>query len=851
MEKIKELLKNKVFLWCAIGVAVVLVAAILAIVLLGGNTGDPNDGTTPSGGADVTYAVQVNTNAGAVLSGIDVYVYADSTLADMVAVTKTDENGLATFTAPAGTYAVVLKGVPAGYPLESSYPVSEAETAIVLTATLIADADLSKDTFGRNDVMFDFTVTDTEGNAYTLSQLLQQKKAVVLNFWFANCNPCKAEFPYLQEAYENFSEDIALIAVNPVDDAAAVAGFRTEQGLTIPMASVDAAWADAMKLSAYPTTVVIDRFGNINMVHVGSVPNTELFENMFSYYASENYAQQSGLALEDFAAASEEGSEANPLEFGGVTEFEVTVKPGASVYVDAYKVNGMVLTVQDETVNITYDENTYAPENGSVSLMVYCPDNYTPAKLVFTNTGAEEKTYKAVLTFPVGTMGNPFQLELGSFTVDALAGNDQGVYYTYVAEESGELTLKCVGVTEGVEYTFTLYNLDTYVYLVPEEDTLTIAVNKGDTVQFTAGALPNEDNEYPAATLDFVASFEEKEVDTPHPTDATEPLPTDPAVTDPAPTTPAPTTPAPTTPAPTTPAPTNPAPTTPAPTTPAPTTPAPTEPQPEELEYTEIYNGEIRVYLVNEGSRLVGLTAGEMTYFMFTPDRAGQYRFTVNAGTLSYYGNNLSYIEHAIVTDGATDQSFVENIKEGHLGSSYVIAVDAPAGVSKCTLEIQRIGDPVLGWEDMEYTVYTGTYTPVQQTAPTGTLTYVKVNGKVAENTPVLGDDGFYYLNGKLLYINLTAGKYPDMALNTKLNGDYPFIRGYVKDANGENIAKEEYTDLVLKYIECSADGLYPVTEDMMRILKTQSDSWYLYLSGSLRNVKQELAWMCNVCYVE
>ena len=842
MEKIKKVIKSKAFL-CT--VAAIAVAAILYVVIgmLTGTIGNTEDPTVPAG--DVNYSVTVLTNGGKALEGVDVYIYADSALSDLVAVAKTDMNGAAAFTATDRVYSAVLKNVPAGYPLEESYPITGASAQIVLKAALISDADLTKDTFARDDVMFDFTVTDTEGNAYTLSELLKQKRAVVLNFWFAACDPCKAEFPYLQEAYEKYSDDIALIAVNPVDDAETVKEFRTGQGLTIPMASVDAAWATAFNMTYFPTTMVIDCFGNINLMHVGTVPNAELFETMFKYYSAEKYTQRYGLALEDFAAASEEGSEANPLEFGGVTEFEVTVEPGKSIYVDLYKVSGMILQVQDETVNILYEEETYLPVNGVVTFSVSAPDSYTPAKLVFTNTGAEEKTYKVGLTFPAGSMGNPYKLELGNVTVDVPAGSDQGIYYTYVAEESGELTLKCTGVTEGVDYTFTLYNLNTYVYEVLDTDgdsnSLTIAMNKGDEVQFTAGSLPDENNEYPAAVLEFAASFEEKEVETPHPTPDV-PLPTEPAVTDPAPTDPVST-----------------SPTVPEPTT-APTEATPTTPQenvPAFGEYTEIYGGEIRAYHVTEGSKNMRLNAGDLTYFLFTPDRAGQFRFTTGKGTIAYYGTNLHYVyEQTDSLEDATSTSFVVNIKESNLGASYLVAVTAPDGVNSGSLEIKRIGDPILGWEDKPYDVYNGTYTPKAFTFSGGTLTYVNVGGKVSSFKPVLGADGYYHLNsadGPLLYLNLTEGAYAEFSFATKLaeGSEYPFIRGTVTDENGEKIAKEDYTELVKKYIACADDGLYPLTEDLVRILKTQNDNWYMYLVGEKPNTKKDLAWMCNVCYVE
>ena len=42
-----------------------------------------------------------------------------------------------------------------------------------------------------------------------------------------------------------------------------------------------------------------------------------------------------------------------------------------------------------------------------------------------------------------------------------------------------------------------------------EYNTVSIEVKAGDELQFSAGTLPNEENEYPAATLTFTVSFEE------------------------------------------------------------------------------------------------------------------------------------------------------------------------------------------------------------------------------------------------------------------------------------------------------------------------------------------------------
>ncbi len=278
-----------------------LLAVMLALVIsLFGACSEASTPTEPAG--EETYTIILKSTSDQPFAKTDVFVYTDTTLTDLVAVVKTDEKGVAVFTAPTGTYAAVLKSVPAGYPVEASYTVTDQTTEIILEAKLIENPNLNQDKFRLHNVMFDFVVTDTENNQYRLSELLQQKKAVVLNFWFAQCGPCREEFPFLEEAFYKYSDDIALLALNPIDDAATVAQYRAAQGLTIPMASVDSEWMKALDMMYFPTTMIIDRYGNINMMYVGAVPNTELFENMFAYYTAEDYVQKIGLNADELPA---------------------------------------------------------------------------------------------------------------------------------------------------------------------------------------------------------------------------------------------------------------------------------------------------------------------------------------------------------------------------------------------------------------------------------------------------------------------------------------------------------------------------------------------------------------------
>lgn len=157
---------------------------------------------------------------------------------------------------------------------------------------LLSEDELEGVTFKRGDVFADMSVTTPDGTTYKISELLKEKKAVVINFWYINCGPCQMEFPYMQDAYEKYQDDIEILAVNPYDGTdETVADFQRRYELTFPMAVVEEEWAQYMGLTAYPTTVVIDRYGIVSFSHTGMITETEEFEKLFAFFTADDYEQ--------------------------------------------------------------------------------------------------------------------------------------------------------------------------------------------------------------------------------------------------------------------------------------------------------------------------------------------------------------------------------------------------------------------------------------------------------------------------------------------------------------------------------------------------------------------------------
>ena len=84
--------------------------------------------------------------------------------------------------------------------------------SIILVAGIASAEEQTNDILGKP--FPDFTVTDTEGNTFTLSEAMKDHEAVVINFWATWCKPCAGEFPFLNEAYKEYGDRVAFIALS-------------------------------------------------------------------------------------------------------------------------------------------------------------------------------------------------------------------------------------------------------------------------------------------------------------------------------------------------------------------------------------------------------------------------------------------------------------------------------------------------------------------------------------------------------------------------------------------------------------------------------------------------------------
>ena len=267
-------------------------AMVLSLAACGGANA-PAETEAVAGGETGVYTVSVKNAGGMKMEGVDVYIYADNTLADLKQYGETDAEGVVTFNMEKNDgYAIVISGAPKGYAVESSYAFNGNSASITLTSFLVQGENLSGAILGLGDIMYDFSIKTASGENITLSEVLAEKKMVLLNFFFTTCGPCANEFPYMQEAYEMYQEDVAVIALDPLEQEEAVAGYQSSMGLTFPMAACPAAWSATFSITGYPTSIIIDRYGRICLIEVGGLPSLRPFTSIFETFTADDYEQK-------------------------------------------------------------------------------------------------------------------------------------------------------------------------------------------------------------------------------------------------------------------------------------------------------------------------------------------------------------------------------------------------------------------------------------------------------------------------------------------------------------------------------------------------------------------------------
>jgi thiol-disulfide isomerase/thioredoxin len=121
----------------------------------------------------------------------------------------------------------------------------------------------------------DFTLKSRDGANVKLSELRGQ--VVMINFWASWCGPCRQEMPLLDQLHQRYeSLGFTVLGVNVEQDPSQALALLRDRPVSFPVLfDPTSAVSRLYDLSAMPSTVLVDRDGNVRHLHKGYLPGYE------------------------------------------------------------------------------------------------------------------------------------------------------------------------------------------------------------------------------------------------------------------------------------------------------------------------------------------------------------------------------------------------------------------------------------------------------------------------------------------------------------------------------------------------------------------------------------------------
>ncbi len=120
-----------------------------------------------------------------------------------------------------------------------------------------------------------FTLKSLSGENIKLNDL--RGEVVMINFWASWCGPCRQEMPLLERLYKRYQPmGFTLLGVNVEEDSQMAINWLKDTPVTFPILfDRENEVSEKYHVIAMPTTLLLDRDGNIRFIHQGYQPGVE------------------------------------------------------------------------------------------------------------------------------------------------------------------------------------------------------------------------------------------------------------------------------------------------------------------------------------------------------------------------------------------------------------------------------------------------------------------------------------------------------------------------------------------------------------------------------------------------
>jgi len=117
-----------------------------------------------------------------------------------------------------------------------------------------------------------FSVADMKGNKYSLEKL--KGKVTVINFWFLECRPCRAEIPELNKLVDQYrGKDVVFLGMS-TNKTTQLEQFLSKTEFRYNIIPESGMIAATYGVTGFPTHIVIDRDSKVTYFASGFGPGT-------------------------------------------------------------------------------------------------------------------------------------------------------------------------------------------------------------------------------------------------------------------------------------------------------------------------------------------------------------------------------------------------------------------------------------------------------------------------------------------------------------------------------------------------------------------------------------------------
>ena len=121
----------------------------------------------------------------------------------------------------------------------------------------------------------DFALKGSDGVNMRLSE--HRGEVVMINFWASWCAPCRQEMPLLEELYTQYEPlGFTILAVNVEEDSSKALAMLDDIPVSFPtLFDPQSTVSKLYDVVAMPTSILVDRDGNMRYLHHGYKPGYE------------------------------------------------------------------------------------------------------------------------------------------------------------------------------------------------------------------------------------------------------------------------------------------------------------------------------------------------------------------------------------------------------------------------------------------------------------------------------------------------------------------------------------------------------------------------------------------------